>query len=169
MKTLDELYNFVSWAHRDQKWAGEPYDRHLRDVQRVLDHNGVVALHMHEAALMHDLFEDTPITPAMMRAFGATGLAVTIAEAVTDEPGATRKERKEKTYPKIVALESAVVLKLADRISNLGQTLRQGRGDRHWAMYIGEHASFTAALERKDHVVAAGFWSVYKNIIQLMK
>ena len=68
---------------------------------------------------MHDLFEDTAATPELMIGLGADPQAVAIAEKVTDEPGATRKERKLKTYPKIATDAEAIVLKLADRIANV--------------------------------------------------
>ncbi len=45
---------------------------------------------------------------------------------MTDELGRNRKERKEKTLPKIAALYDAIVVKLADRIANMRNSTKKG-------------------------------------------
>jgi len=58
---------------------------------------------------------------------------------VTDEPGSTRKIRKEKTYRKIKGHFGATIVKLCDRIANV-----EAAGDHpeKFEMYKSEHESF---------------------------
>lgn len=70
-----------------------------------------------------------------------------IAEIVfcmTDEMGRNRKEKKQKTYPKIRSNPKSVVLKVADRIANIRFSLTQDSG--HIEMYRKEFPEFQYEL-----------------------
>lgn len=73
--------------------------------------------------------------------------------ALTDEPGANRKERKAATYPKIKGTPGALQLKLADRIANVENGLASRVKDpsnslnkRMFLMYKKEQPEFESAL-----------------------
>lgn len=96
------------------------------------------------AAWLHDILEDTETTPEEIEiAFGPDVLA--LVKAVTDEPGANRRERWEKTYPKIKAHgDPAVLLKLCDRIANVERSWRTRDG--RLFMYRNEYPRFRETL-----------------------
>jgi (p)ppGpp synthase/HD superfamily hydrolase len=90
------------------------------------------------AAWLHDIIEDTGFTREEIEFH--FGIEVSeIVWRVTDEEGANRTERHEKTYPKIRGSVWSVFLKLQDRISNIEAG---GKSD----MYLKEFPSFKAAL-----------------------
>lgn len=69
--------------------------------------------------------------------------------AVTSELGRNRKERNEKTYPKIRNNARATMLKLADRIANVEYGMASGgKND----MYSSEFASFRAGIYSPEAV-----------------
>lgn len=131
-------------AHGDQRYGQEPYRVHLEHVVEVLrrfPHTEV----MRAAAWLHDAVEDTALTEAEVATEVGAEVAAIVA-AVTDEPGATRAERKPRTLAKLRrASPEARAVKLADRIANLEASLKGGRGDLQ-AMYRREYAEFRRQL-----------------------
>lgn len=144
---------FAVKAHGAQKYGADPYVIHLDAVARVLREHRF-GREWIVAAYLHDLIEDTPITAADLYLAGFGRVAVEMVEAVTNEPGANRKERAAGTYPKIRRSLEAVVLKLADRIANV-EASRRSNPDL-LAMYRKEHAAFRSALWREGE--AADLW-----------
>lgn len=145
--SFEQLYKEAEMAallaHKGQTYDIFPYEKHLRDVVELLKrygYSGVILI----AAWLHDSIEDSTLTHAKIKnAFG-----IEIAElvyAVTDELGRNRKERKEKTLPKIKAYgEDAITLKLGDRIVNLEHSIRMGNTEAK--MYEKEYSQFKEAL-----------------------
>lgn len=133
-------------AHADQRYGRQPYRVHLEHVEQVVrryPHSPA----MRAAAWLHDAVEDTPLTVAEVASAVGDDVAAIVA-AVTDEPGATRAERKPRTLAKLrQASPEARAVKLADRIANLESARRDGREDL-LEMYRGEHTAFQAALRR---------------------
>jgi (p)ppGpp synthase/HD superfamily hydrolase len=129
--TCDALSRAVSFAvgyHGDQRRpTGAPYLEHLLEALEVLVRGaGITDQSVLVAAVLHDVVEDTGCRVADVRAaFGdeVAGLVdwVTIPDSA---PGTDRKTAKE-TY--LAGLRSApdkaILVKLADRVSNV-QTLR---------------------------------------------
>lgn len=74
------------------------------------------------AAWLHDSFEDTSLTRTEVEAQFDFEIAELVWR-VTDEPGATHKERKPATYRKTRESKAAIILKLADRIANVESSL----------------------------------------------
>jgi (p)ppGpp synthase/HD superfamily hydrolase len=134
---------FARARHTEQRYGDEPYDAHLAAVVLVLQRFGHTDVVLETAAWLHDVVEDTKTTLVEVEdRFGAevTGLV----QAVSSEPGRSRKERNALTYPKIRALPQAVILKLADRIANVEHGLAQGSG--LVVMYRSEWPAFREAL-----------------------
>ena len=131
-------------CHGDQRYGEHPYSYHLEQVAAVLTRFGLGTPELLAAAWLHDVLEDTDANAADIAAAGIPARVVALVEAVTDEPGATRDERKAKTYPKTAALRDAVAIKLADRIANVEAG---GKVER----YAREHPAFRAALHNPAH------------------
>lgn len=135
-------------AHGDQPYGDKPYEYHLQAVVDVLRRFGAsledaATAPLLIAAWLHDSLEDT----ALSRGEVETMFGAEVAELVwrvTDEPGATRKERKPATYRKTRENESAVILKLADRIANVEASLENNSG--LLRMYQREQPEFKQAL-----------------------
>lgn len=134
---------FAEAAHAGQLYAEEvTYTHHLECVVEVLKRFGFTDPVMISAGYMHDCVEDTTRSYNDIK----TRFGEEVAElvyAVTNELGRNRKERNEKTYPKIRGNRGATALKLADRIANVEYSLANGGKD---DMYAKEYPGFKAAL-----------------------
>ncbi|MCC6551804.1 MAG: bifunctional (p)ppGpp synthetase/guanosine-3',5'-bis(diphosphate) 3'-pyrophosphohydrolase [Polyangiaceae bacterium] len=148
-------------AHGAQRYGDEPYEVHLRAVVGVLVRFGAslddgATAPLLVGAWLHDSIEDTSLTRDEIE----RRLGPEIAELVwrvTDEPAATRKERKLATYPKIRGSEAAILLKLADRIANV-EASRAGNSGL-LRMYAGEHGDLKEWLEPASRCpMAARMW-----------
>lgn len=154
---------YVTEKHQGQTYGDKPdsppYTVHLLAVEAVvtrffIGHVRIVQLQC--IALLHDVVEDTDATAEdVMNLFGIE--VAEAVEAVTDEPGANRREKKGKTYPKIRAAGyNAIVVKLADRIANWEQSLSTG-DSRYW-MYAKEHWNFYGALYQEGSGPMQDMW-----------
>jgi guanosine-3',5'-bis(diphosphate) 3'-pyrophosphohydrolase len=127
----DAVASAVEFAvryHGDQtRPTGAPYAEHLLEALEVLVRGaGVTDPDILQAAVLHDVVEDTPCTiDDVRREFGAR-----VAELVgwvtkpTPEEGSDRRAAKEAYLLRLQdAPDDAVLVKLADRASNV-QTLR---------------------------------------------
>src|SRR5581483_10404177 len=106
-------------SHNGQMYGLYPYHRHLHAVRNLAKDFGFNET-VQAACFLHDILEDTDMTPELLRYEGIPEDVIKIVEAVTDPPGANRKERKTKAYPQIVAGGfDAIAVKLCDRIVNV--------------------------------------------------
>lgn len=131
------------FAMSQHRQFGKPYDlTHIPQVVSLVSAKtndpDVIA-----AAWLHDVVEDTGVSIDQIRQMYGDRVAQ-IVWAVTDEQGANRIERKEKTLPKIAQNADAALIKLADRVANV--TASQG-DERRLAMYRKEQPAFQAALQ----------------------
>jgi len=119
---------FAVRYHGDQtRPTGAPYAEHLLEALEVLVRGaGVTDPGILQAAVLHDVVEDTPCTiDDVRRSFGAR-VAEMVAWVTKPEPaaGIDRKAAKEAYLSRLQdAPDDAVQVKLADRVSNV-QTLR---------------------------------------------
>lgn len=156
-------------AHADQKYGHCPYVVHLEKVQEILREFGYDAVvaparsfaeAVCAAGWVHDVLEDTDFSWEVIRQ--ELGEEVfDIAWRVTDEPGQTRDERKQKTYPKIRGHQGATIVKLADRIANLESGLEAR--NRHLEKYLRESAGFRGSLFVQG--VGGALWKRYDDLI----
>lgn len=139
---LKELRRVADEFHGKQQYGRNNYIVHLEEVRDVLtrfDFPASTCEKLHKSVYLHDLFEDTDLTPEKATSWGIDDQAIDWAKRVTDEPGETRKERKAKTYLKIRGKLGPTILKLADRIANVES---EGKID----MYREEYPDFRKAL-----------------------
>lgn len=147
--TIDQkAAEFAEQAHLGQLYGDKPYIHHIRAVVSVMTDAGIQDGDLLAAAFLHDVIEDTAIK--LEQVSQEFGLRVAeLVQAVTDEPGKNRAERKRKTYPKVLSVEGAKTVKLADRLANVRSCSITGNGSL-LKMYIGEHREFRAALYRDE-------------------
>jgi (p)ppGpp synthase/HD superfamily hydrolase len=154
--------DFAIEKHGSQMYGDFPYVQHLDDVAGVLERFGAKTLK--GLAYLHDVLEDTNCTEVeISQNFGEYTLD--IIKRVTDEPGKNRKERHEKTYPKINESITAKILKLADRIANVENCIAN-KSDL-FKMYRKEYTGFRKALwSSVDHMtIAQKMWEHLDTLI----
>jgi len=145
---VNKSKSYAIAAHGNQKYGDKPYSYHLDKVTKILSSYGEQA---QVIGYLHDVIEDTEINLlSIQNEFGNF-----IAEAVyvlTDEPGETRKDRKEKTYKKMKHVSGkyklALIVKAADRLANIEACIDLNRFDK-LEMYKKEHEIFKSAVYRK--------------------
>jgi (p)ppGpp synthase/HD superfamily hydrolase len=134
-------------VHGDQQYGDKPYAVHLDAVAALAKPYGAEAV---TVAYLHDTVEDTDATLADIEARFGIHVATCVG-LLTDEAGATRKERKAKTYAKMARIrgnaELALIVKAADRLANVRACIASQRAAQ-WAVYQGEHAAFRNAAFR---------------------
>jgi guanosine-3',5'-bis(diphosphate) 3'-pyrophosphohydrolase len=119
---------FAIRYHGDQtRPTGAPYAEHLLEALEVLVRGpGVTDPDILQAAVLHDVLEDTPCTiDDVRREFGArvAGLVAWVTKPALED-GSDRRAAKEAYLAHLKdAPDDAVLVKLADRASNV-QTLR---------------------------------------------
>jgi len=134
-------------AHANQTYDIYPYGYHIRQVVKIAEELGYDESIVVASAL-HDTLEDTELSyNDLKKAFGEE--VAEIVYCVTDELGRNRKERKEKTYPKIQGNWKATVVKICDRIANMQQSKEYNQ--RLFEMYKKEHKDFCRSLMCKNH------------------
>lgn len=134
-------------AHATQTYDIYPYMYHIRQVVKIAEELGFDESIIVASAL-HDTLEDTELSyNDIKKAFGEE--VAEIVFAVTDELGRSRKEKKQKTYPKIRANWKAVVVKICDRIANMEQSKQYN--EKLFSMYQNEHEDFCRNLMSSEH------------------
>ena len=141
-KRVEQARDFAIKWHGDQKYGTEPYVSHLDDVHEVgLLYDTDVDEQC--ADYLHDVLEDTDCTfEEIWSNFGWN--VAQLVFLVSDEDGDNRKERKQRTYPKIRSNSGAILLKLRDRIANVERSKQNN--PRLFQMYKNEHEEFLTEL-----------------------
>lgn len=152
MSIIDRAKAFAAEAHAWQKYGDAPYTVHTESVAEILIEffaksrpDRLIVQELIAAAYLHDVLEDTEVTrDELVVAFGE---AVTLlVDAVTDGPGQTRKDRKERPYTLIPMVRWSLFIKLADRIANVESAKATGKEDL-LRMYREEHPEFQKRLK----------------------
>jgi (p)ppGpp synthase/HD superfamily hydrolase len=150
---LKRAREFALKAHTAQTYGIiYPYYKHLEDVYNILvkfAFNESADLDILTASFLHDIIEMTDISYTDIKKEFDENIAE-ITYCVTDEIGRTRKEKKEKTYPKIRSNSKSLILKIADRIANVSFSSTQDSG--HFKMYREEYPEFEFNLRIYRHV-----------------
>jgi len=155
MTYLENVRNYVTDKHSNQTYDDQPYVVHLENVVTVIkrytnDENLIVA------AYLHDILEDTATSYSdIKKQFGY--VVAEIVFAVTDELGRNRKDRHEKTYPKIKGSVGAMAVKLADRIANVQYGIKTK--SLMVLMYEKEHQDFYYNLHQNYYNFIDQMWN----------
>jgi (p)ppGpp synthase/HD superfamily hydrolase len=134
---------FALAAHKDQLYGEQPYAFHLAAVVAVAKefklNDNIIA-----ACWLHDTMEDCNVSfQDIKNVCGET--VAEIVFCVTDELGRNRKERKEKTYPKIAGNADALCVKLCDRIANVQHSI-VNHNSALLSMYVKKQVLFKEKL-----------------------
>lgn len=116
--------DFAVCAHGSQKYGELPYVHRLDSVHEIVQ---CYPEDVRAVAYLHDVVEDTSIGVDQINQVFGEAIAECVA-AVTDEPGEARPIRKEKTNDKLkhCVLQAAKVVKAADRLANLRESVASG-------------------------------------------
>ena len=145
-RLLQRAREFASDAHGDQMYGDQPYVFHLIYVCEVLKRFDFGDPVLHASAWLHDVVEDTEATSRDILTIAGPDV-YDIVSRVTDKPGKNRKERKDKTYPRIAESKKATLVKVADRIANVENCILTGESGL-FKMYHKEHYRFTSFLHK---------------------
>lgn len=148
LKGLIDAVNFACCKHRDQRRknsTNSPYINHPVEVAHILAENGVEDLEVLQAALLHDVLEDTDTTYEELE--GRFGRKVAgVVKEVTDDKSTSKYTRKKAQLDltQFKSLEARLV-KIGDKISNTrdlksnppeGWSELQRLGYLHWSFAI---------------------------------
>lgn len=143
--------NFALEKHKNQKYSIYPYEIHLTNVVNVLLHFG---LSLDEdtilmAAWLHDIVEDTRIDKSLLSEYFGEEVRE-IVELVSNQKdkSRTKEENKRVTFERIATNQKAMIVKLADRITNVEFSLLHGNIDK-LEKYKKEQPLIEAAFESK--------------------
>jgi (p)ppGpp synthase/HD superfamily hydrolase len=140
LRVLAEAFAFAKACHGDQlRPTGDPYERHLLEAVEVLAEGaGVVDRDVLAAALLHDVVEDTACTLDQVRErFGPAVAELVDWVTRTDPPAGGDREAARLAYLRRLASAppQAVLVKLADRLSNVQRLDRHPRPEKRRAYY----------------------------------
>jgi (p)ppGpp synthase/HD superfamily hydrolase len=154
-KVKEAMYYAIK-LHSAHSYGEYPYIYHLDQVIHVLSEFGFVDDKYVIAAYLHDTIEDCGITyNDVNKKFGKE--IADIVWAVSGF-GINRKERFECVVPKIRANEDALIIKLADRISNFSSSTKNKPSMAK--MYAKEYDVFMKELYVPDRLFNPEFISV---------
>lgn len=167
--------------HQDQKRnnANEgqfvPYMVHPIEVATILVECGIKNPMVLQAAILHDVLEDTDVNCMTLRKkFGSEVTA--IVEELTDEPGLSGKERKDAQIRRAPALRwEAAAIKVADKTSNLRDLLRltpNWRPDK-FGKYAGSAGELIKIIDRVHGRAIPTrlfeiFWAAHKDALEFV-
>lgn len=150
MNIIEKAILLAGEKHKNQSWFKDyPYTVHLALVAETASKyssllpKSTSIEQMIAAAWLHDIIEDCQLSRDFLSNEFGDQLS-TLIWRVSDEPGPSRKERKIATYPKIAMDDSAIFLKVCDRIVNVRASSEE-KG-KHYKMYEKERSDFEASL-----------------------
>ena len=166
-KIISQAMKFARDKHSTQTYDEYPYFKHLENTYQVLIDHGfseydVEDLPILVSSWLHDILEDTATSYTDLKKIFGEEVAE-IVFCVTDELARNRKERKEKTYPKIRSNSKAIIIKVADRIANVKHGIDQGNDD-FLQMYKKEFDDFQRELRIYKHI--DNMWETLSNLLQ---
>lgn len=156
---------FAQKAHSAQTYDQYPYFKHLEDVYAVLVEFGYNKNEfLLASAYLHDCLEDCAVSYSdLKKEFGEE--IAEIVYCMTDEMGRNRKEKKEKTYPKIRSNPYSIILKLCDRIANVRHSKATAEDGKSFSdMYKKEYIGFRWALYVSGH--AQELWDELDKLME---
>jgi (p)ppGpp synthase/HD superfamily hydrolase len=164
MNNLEKALMIAEKAHNNQSYDSiYPYMYHIKEVVRIaqeLEFNKDIQV----ACALHVVLEDSDVSYNDLKKSFNKEIAE-IVYAVTDELGRNRKERKEKTYPKIKANWKAIAVKLCDRIANIEHSIASN--SRFKDLYVKEHIEFKENLLTFETVENTKLgWAYLDNLIK---
>jgi guanosine-3',5'-bis(diphosphate) 3'-pyrophosphohydrolase len=139
LAVLREAHAFAVACHGDQlRPTGDPYERHLLEAVEVLaDGAGILERDLLAAALLHDVVEDTACSLDQVRDRFGPRVAELVDWVTKTEPRDGDREAARVGYLRRLAAapREAVLVKLADRLSNVQRLDRHPRPEKRRSYY----------------------------------
>jgi len=156
-KLITMAMEFANEVHKAHMYSPtQPYVKHLENVYNILLRYGCNPLNKDQLEILvsswlHDCMEDTATSyNDVKKVFGES--IAEIVYCLTDELGRNRKEKKEKTYPKIRSNWKSIIVKVADRIANYEQSLSEQSEASFSQMYKKEYEEFKRQLCGPEYI-----------------
>lgn len=151
-------------AHAGQIYGDKlPFIVHPEAVYSMLLKYKVENENILAAAWLHDILEDTAVKYSLLSEHFNEKICKIVYD-VTDEKGINRRDRHIKTYPKTAQNESAVLLKLGDRLANV--TFGVKNNSKLLNAYKNEHPLFKSVLFNEDHCyIIHKMWSDLDSLL----
>lgn len=171
---LLEALAVAAELHRNQRRKdaeASPYINHPITVARLLaSHGHEGELELLEAAVLHDVIEDTTITPAELEArFGPRVCAIVLE--VTNDKTVPKDQLKQRQIAKAPHLSrEAKLVKLADKIANLTDILESPPASWDRARkraYFESAAAVVAGLRGVNATLEARFDALFARLESL--
>ena len=155
MASIFEAHSFAMIAHAGQiDKGGQPYIRHLERVANAavgraghaksVDRLAIEPMEVMQAAILHDVLEDTPTTPVALRAEGFSAPVITMVQLLTkpNEP----MPYEERTA-RLIARGNlgAILIKMSDTEDNLSPERTLVGGEALRARYATAFTALKAA------------------------
>lgn len=165
---IAQALGFAIAKHGDQKYGDKPYQVHLLAVAETVfqvfsvmdDHTADTVF---SAALLHDTLEDTDATSdEILALFGAEVLDIVQACTKTDDD-LCRSCSFKRTVPKLEAVPHAKMVKMADRLANMRNSLANRSS--HLNMYVREYREFRYLLHQDGELEA--LWQMLDDTYKL--
>ncbi len=168
---LNEATIFAHEAHRQQKYGDQPYFHHLKDVVETLAFYGFSEdCSIVISGWLHDVVEDTSVSLGEIKRLFGENVAQYV-NAVSGE-GKNRKERNESIYRKLNEFRDAIPLKLADRIANVKNCIKEQSNDLQAGksnlleMYSKEYPKFKERLfSSEDDIRVLDMWKTLDELL----
>lgn len=142
MKNLERALLVAERVHAKETYDIYPYMYHIRQTVLIAQELGFDE-EVQVGCALHDVMEEGNLSyNDLKKHFG-----VEIAEivfCVTDELGRDRREKKDKTYPKIKSNLKATLVKFCDRIANMAHSKEHGSS--MYERYLRENSDFCMHL-----------------------
>lgn len=123
LNSLEQAFRFATGYHSEQKRPnGDPYIVHLLEVLEILTEGGITDKDILLAGVLHDIVEDTSCSlEEIERNFGVkvANLVEWLTESVLDRKKYAAQARERYLAKLKAAPLDVVVIKLADRLSNV--------------------------------------------------
>lgn len=155
-QTYGDIYPFIYHIHRVLEIAEELLLSIDDNIISREDKDDIIV-----SCILHDTIEDTTITYNDIKKEFSEKIAETVY-AVTNEIGRNRKERIEKTYPKIKNNWMAIIVKICDRIANIEHNFIS-QNTNMALMYIKEEKNFVSNFKQiKTFPMLEDVWKYYE-------
>jgi hypothetical protein len=144
---LQTARHYAENAHYQHTYNGKPYiTEHLDKVVQTLREHSINDQVILSIAYLHDVIEDTPLNKDdIQKVFG--DVIATHVALLTDRPGKEREDRQMMTYIYLRDHPYALVVKLADRLTNM----RASFDTKYALSYINEYKRFKTALYNPNY------------------
>jgi (p)ppGpp synthase/HD superfamily hydrolase len=163
--SIAHAFSFADELHTGQhrKGTGEPYIKHPRGVFKVLKSLKISNRELLIAAILHDSIEDTPATYNKIKKEFSKGVADMVRQVTSDKKEIQRQGKDEYLTNKMIKMSnSALTLKLADRLHNLSDITTSPKG---FAEKMWNQTRYIISALRDDRVLNG----IQKKIIRLIE